>query len=128
MKWYGADGALFAFAQLAQKLEIEYRYFYTCNLSLKVAFLRNYGTFDEDFKVAAYEDIELGYRLNKAGLRLLYAPNALAYHQQYVSFEDAIRRARKARSSEAVLRRKEAATQLFRSTDPLHRFVSKQRV
>lgn len=108
MKWYGVDGALFAYARFEGRIEIEYRYLYTCNLSVKTEFLRKNGTFDEDFKVAAYEDIELGYRLSKVGMRLRYNRDALAYHQQYVSFADACRRYRKAVSAAEVLKRKEA--------------------
>ena len=108
MNWYGTAGQLFAYEFLEGRTEIEYRYFYTCNISVKTEFLRKNGTFDEDFKVAAYEDIELGYRLSKAGMRLLYNRDALAYHQQYVSFADACRRFGKSASAAEVLKRKEA--------------------
>lgn len=109
MRWYGSDGPLFAYAQFTGRTELDYIYFYTCNLSLKTEFLRRNGTFDEDFKVAAYEDIELGYRLSRAGMQLLYNREALAYHHQYVSFEDACRRAKKAAAAQEVFRQKEAA-------------------
>jgi len=108
MNWYGTNGPLFAFARLDGRTEVEYRYFYSCNVSVKTEFLRNSGTFDEDFKIAAYEDIELGYRLNKAGMRLRYNRHALAYHEQHVSFADACRRYRESRSAAEVLKRKEA--------------------
>jgi glycosyltransferase involved in cell wall biosynthesis len=107
MNWYGAE-ELFAFARFTGQTELDYMYFYSCNVSLKLKFLRNSGTFDEDFKVAAWEDIELSFRLNKAGMRLLYNPNALAHHYQYVSFDDAIHRTKKAGLAEKVFRRKEA--------------------
>jgi len=107
MEWYGTD-ALFSYAHFTGRTELDYTDFYTCNLSLKTAFLRQNGTFDEEFKVAAYEDIELGYRLKKAGMRLLYNPNALAYHRQYISFDDACRRARKTGPAEEIFKRKEA--------------------
>lgn len=108
MRWYGSDGPLFAYDRFSDQVEIEHFYFYTCNLSLKTDFLRNCGTFDEDFKAAACEDLELGYRLSKAGLRLLYNRKALAYHHQHVSFADACRRAKKASTSWEVFNRKEA--------------------
>ncbi len=108
MKWYGSDGPLFAYDRLAGRVEVEHNYFYTCNLSLKTEFLRKCGTFDEDFKAAACEDLELGYRLDKAGMRLLYNREALAYHHQHVSFEDACRRAKKASAAWEVFSRKEA--------------------
>jgi glycosyltransferase involved in cell wall biosynthesis len=108
MNWYASDGPLFAFAHIEGRTELDYIYFYTCNLSLKTEFLRRNGTFDEDFKVAAYEDIELGYRLDKAGMRLLYNAKALAYHQQYFSFDDACRRHEKAAAAAEVFGRKKA--------------------
>ena len=107
MKWYGSD-ALFLYAHFIGRTELDYTDFYTCNLSLKTAFLRCHGVFDEEFRVAAYEDIELGYRLKKAGMRLLFSPEALAYHQQFISFEDACRRARKAGQAEEIFEKKEA--------------------
>jgi len=109
MKWYGSDGPLFAFAHLAGQSEISHEYLCSCNLSLKTEFLRKYGIFDEDFKAAAYEDSELGYRLGKAGMRLRYNPQALAYHYQHVSFDDACRRAKKgALLGDRIFRQKEA--------------------
>jgi GT2 family glycosyltransferase len=58
--------------------------------------------------VAAYEDIELGYRLSKAGMQLLYNREAQSYHHQHVSFEDACLRTKKAAASREVFARKEA--------------------
>ncbi|MFZ0815184.1 MAG: glycosyltransferase, partial [Candidatus Sulfotelmatobacter sp.] len=108
MEWYGSDGALFAYGHFHGKTDLDYIDFYTCNLSLKVQFLRNHGTFDEDFKIAAYEDIELAYRLRKVGMRLMYNPKAKAYHSQYISFDDACGRARKAMSAREIFKQKEA--------------------
>ncbi len=79
MRWYG-ECAIFAYRLLRGKRETDFRFFYTCNLSLKTEYLRTCGQFDEDFKSAAYEDLELGYRLGKKGLQLLYNPRALGYH------------------------------------------------
>ena len=93
MRWYGESGPLFAFRQFRKRREVSFRFFYSCNLSLKTKFLRAHGQFDEDFRSAAYEDIELGYRLSKKDLQLLYNPAAIAYHHQFFSFEDACRKA-----------------------------------
>jgi len=42
-------------------------------------------TFNADFRVYGWEDIELGYRLFKHhGMRLFYAPKAYAYHHQVI--------------------------------------------
>jgi glycosyltransferase involved in cell wall biosynthesis len=95
MRWYGEEGALFGYRRLRGKREVDdFHFFYTCNLSLKVDFLRSCGRFDEEFKSAAYEDSELGYRLGKCGLQLLYNSAALGYHYQFFSFEDACRKLR----------------------------------
>ncbi len=91
MRWFGEE-KVFAFDRLLKNGMATFHYFYTCNVSLKARFLRENGQFDEDFKTAAYEDIELGYRLSKNGMRLLYNPRALAYHYQFFSFEDACRK------------------------------------
>lgn len=108
MKWYGTDGALLDYSNLDGRTEIAEGHFYTGNISLKTVFLRQNGGFDEDFKAAAYEDIELGYRLRKAGMRLLYNYKALAYHEQFFSFADACRRSCKAAAALEVLKQKEA--------------------
>lgn len=107
MKWYGSE-SLFSYGSFVGRTELEYINFYTCNVSLKTEFLRNNDAFDEDFKVAAWEDIELGFRLKKAGMRLLYNPEAVAYHYQYISFDDACRRYKKSEEAHEIFRRKEA--------------------
>jgi glycosyltransferase involved in cell wall biosynthesis len=108
MRWYGEKGPLFTYGKFRNKREVSFSNFYSCNVSLKTDFLRNHGLFDEEFKSAAYEDTELGYRLSRAGLKLLYNPNAIAYHHQYFLFADACRRAKSTRTAADVFYRKEA--------------------
>ncbi len=110
MRWYG-KGKLFAFDRLRNGKEASFHFFYTCNLSLKTEFLRTCGQFDEDFKRAAFEDIELGYRLSNRGLHLLYNSAAVGYHYQFFSFDDACRKARANSSAIQVFLRKEAGQQ-----------------
>jgi glycosyltransferase involved in cell wall biosynthesis len=68
MEWYGNAGPLFAFGQFRKNRELDFQY------------------------LAAYEDTELGFRLSKAGLRLLYSPQAVAYHYQFFTFAEACRK------------------------------------
>ena len=112
MKWYGEE-KLFSYRKLQHKHEIGFPDFFTCNVSLKTDFLRSCGQFDEDFKTTAYEDIELAYRLGKAGLRLLYNSRAIGYHHQFFKFADACRKARAAATARRVFLRKEAGKQLL---------------
>jgi glycosyltransferase involved in cell wall biosynthesis len=108
MEWYGKHGALLDYSTLDGQTEIAEGHFYTGNISLKTAFLRQNGGFDEDFKAAAYEDIEFGYRLRKAGMRLFYNRKALAYHEQFFSFAEACRRSHKAAVALKIFKQKEA--------------------
>jgi glycosyltransferase involved in cell wall biosynthesis len=106
MRWYGERGDLFAYQRLRGKIETDFHFFYTCNLSLKTEFLRTCGYFDEDFKSAAFEDIELGVRLSEHGLRLLYNAAAVGYHHQFFTFEDACRKRRANTTASQVFLRK----------------------
>lgn len=115
MRWYG-EHAIFQFKRLRGKRTAGAENFYTCNISLKTQFLRDQGQFDEDFKTAAYEDVELGFRLARKGMQLLYKPEAVAYHFQFFSFEDARRKALGNAAARQLFLSKEAGQQLFPET------------
>ena len=108
MKWLGLDGVLFGYRDLSRGMQVEFAHCYFNNTSLKIEFLRENGTFDEDFRSYGYEDVELGYRLIKRGLRLLYNPDALGYHYKYISFADACRRAKGVVAARKFFETKEA--------------------
>lgn len=55
-------------------------YFLTGNLSVPRKKLLDVGMFDESFQGYGYEDLELGYRLQKSGVEFYYLPKALNYH------------------------------------------------
>lgn len=116
MRWYGEQGALFGYGRIQGRQEVDFHYFYTCNLSVKVDFLKSCGQFDEDFKGAAYEDLELGYRLSKHRLRLLYNSAATAYHHQFVLFAEARRKALANSPSAHLFFGKEAGQHLLQTT------------
>ncbi len=79
MKWLTHGGPQFAYKNLTPHEEASFWYFYTSNLSLKKELLLE-DSFDPDFRAYGFEDIELGYRLTKKGLKLIYVPEALAVH------------------------------------------------
>jgi len=62
---------------------IPFRYFVTNNVSLEREFLLAAGLFDERFREFGGEDLELGYRLDKAGARFVYSPEARTYRTDY---------------------------------------------
>ncbi|MBU2524755.1 glycosyltransferase family 2 protein [Patescibacteria group bacterium] len=73
-------GHQFAFEKLQGKDEADYNFFYTSNISLKRSLLMR-EKFDSKFNCYGWEDIELGFRLQKKhGLRLYYNKDAVAYH------------------------------------------------
>lgn len=113
MEWYGTAGPLFAFGQFRENRELDFQYFYSCNLSLKTEFFTAFGKFDESFNMAAYEDTELGFRLSKAGLRLLYSPHAVAYHYQFFTFAEACRKTERAAAARERFLQTEAGSQFL---------------
>jgi glycosyltransferase involved in cell wall biosynthesis len=60
--------------------EASWAHFYTSNISLPRALLEEVGGFDEQRFPFLYEDLDLGYRLNERGFRLLYNRRAMAGH------------------------------------------------
>jgi GT2 family glycosyltransferase len=67
---------------------LSWLYFLTGNASVRRADLIRVGMFDEAFTGYGHEDLELGYRLEKAGLRIAYEPRAVNYHWQYIPFSE----------------------------------------
>jgi GT2 family glycosyltransferase len=81
---------------------------YASNVSLKRELFERAGGFDLDFGTADYEDIELGWRLHQLGLRLLYEPNAIAYHLHRYGWSEIERRyANRARAERVMLAKHE---------------------
>jgi glycosyltransferase involved in cell wall biosynthesis len=77
---------------LEGKREPDFSFFYTNNLSAKrTLFLQN-GMFDEEFSYAAYEDGELGARLERQGMRLIFKPEAQALHYHPIDLHSACQR------------------------------------
>lgn len=87
MRWYGEYGALFGYSLLNDNQEVDPRFFYSCNISLKRNFLMAHGVFNE--KLTILEDNELGFRLARQGLKLFFRRSALAYHYQTFTFKQA---------------------------------------
>ncbi len=70
--------------------DLPYQFFYTSNVSLPRAFVVDGGFFfDEDFRSAMGEDGELAFRMQQHGLRIVYHPRALAYHEHPTDFDKA---------------------------------------
>ncbi|HTV72989.1 MAG TPA: glycosyltransferase [Candidatus Acidoferrales bacterium] len=72
----------------AWRKHLSWLYFLTGNASVRRADLLRVGKFDESFTGYGHEDLELGYRLEAAGLRILYEPRAVNYHWQHIPFSE----------------------------------------
>lgn len=71
----------FGFAGLLPYQLTDFRHFYTSNISIARSELEELGEkFSLTFDKYGFEDIELGFRLSKNGVRILYDPNILVYH------------------------------------------------
>ncbi|NQX47269.1 glycosyltransferase [Paenibacillus tritici] len=77
---------------------IDFRHFYTSNISVsREQLLKLDNLFDHSFKKYGFEDVDLGYRLHKLGVQIVYNPNALGYHDHiYDSVEKFCRRQKSA--------------------------------
>lgn len=81
MRYIGEYGYQFGYSLIDGIGPLPFNFFYTSNLSLPLLMVLELDyIFDEDISEYGWEDIELGYRLEKSGMNLLYNPNAVAYH------------------------------------------------
>lgn len=68
--------------------ELQWYFYLTGNASARRQTLIDVGAFDENFIGYGHEDIELGYRLKKHGVPILYNPRAVNYHWHPVPFDE----------------------------------------
>jgi GT2 family glycosyltransferase len=83
----GRGGEQFGYSHLTPYQLAGWQYFYTANVSVKKALVRDWirEGFDTGFSTAAYEDLEFAYRQSRPpqGLRIFYDPAALAAHHHH---------------------------------------------
>lgn len=82
---------LFYYPHLSDGAVLDFSYFWGGRSSCKRAFLLEHGVFNPVFRFGA-EDIELGYRLDQLGLRVVYNASAISYMIRTLTFDDFCRR------------------------------------
>ena len=87
----GAGSYLFSYSSLSDGSELDFSYFWGGRSSCKRLFLLEHGVFNPDFRFGA-EDIELGYRLSSAGLRVIFNRNAVSHMVRALDFDSFCRR------------------------------------
>jgi GT2 family glycosyltransferase len=70
------------------RTKLSWLYFLTGNASVRRQDLIRVGRFDESFTGYGHEDLELGYRLERAGITIVYEPRAINYHCQDIPHDD----------------------------------------
>ncbi len=75
---------------------IDFSYYHTGNVSTPRVALLAAGTFNEEFRIYGMEDIELGYRLEKLGSRMVNGEQARAVHHYFPTYEEFISRCEQA--------------------------------
>jgi hypothetical protein len=111
MHWLEVSGNQFDYGRIRGMEDVDpARFFYTSNLSLKRDFLTANGEwFDERFRHALLEDIDLGRRLAARGLRLKYNAAAVAFHDHAVTLSAYARRIERSSEYWVLLESKAAA-------------------
>src|SRR5262249_32475514 len=82
---------LFAYDGLEDGQVLDHTYFWGGRSSCKRAFLLAHGLFNPTFTFGS-EDIELGYRLSRHGLEVVFARGAVSRMNRAVTLEDFCRR------------------------------------
>jgi glycosyltransferase involved in cell wall biosynthesis len=85
-RWLDAESTLqFLYSRASIEQPLGFRLFYTSNLLVPRRLLIEAGGFNQEFRHPAYEDMDLGYRLEERGFVLYYCPAATAVHAHQVS-------------------------------------------
>ena len=95
---------LFNYPRLTDGQTLDYSYFWGGRSSCKRDFLQEYGIFNPIFRFGC-EDIELGYRLSKHGLKVIYNQQAKSTMIRAVSLDDFCRRVERQGNSNLIFSR-----------------------
>ena len=90
---------LFSYSNLTDGEVLDYTYFWGGRSSCKRSLLVNHGIFNQQFCFGS-EDIELGYRLSKIGLKVIFNRNAIQYMNRPLTYDQFCRRCEKQGASQ----------------------------
>jgi glycosyltransferase involved in cell wall biosynthesis len=112
MRWYGEYGGLAAYSLIRGKGPISSRFLVTANVSVKKEFAQRIGGFNP--KLTVHEDYDFGYRLAAMGLKMYFRREAVGYHYQSFTFEQACLRCKRLSANVAPLLATHAGRELLR--------------
>ncbi len=70
---------------------IQHRFTYTSHISLPMEIAKKFP-FREDVTLYGWEDVEWGWRLKNAGVKLFYEPDAKTLHHHHMELSDSLKR------------------------------------
>lgn len=91
MDYINDYGLQFGYRLISDGETVPFNFFYTSNISVDRELLTAYP-FDTTFPAAAWEDIELAYRLEKLGLKIRYTSSARTEHYHQMTVDSFARR------------------------------------
>ena len=91
MDYINDYGLQFGYRLIEDGTVVPFNFFYTSNISIDRQLLAEHP-FDTTFPAAAWEDIELAYRLDKLGLKIRYNAKAVTRHYHPMSVDSFARR------------------------------------
>ncbi|MBV9496646.1 MAG: glycosyltransferase [Acidobacteria bacterium] len=105
MDYINDYGLQFGYKLIVHGATVPFNFFYTSNISIDRALLAA-QPFDSGFPAAAWEDIELAYRLDKQGLKIRYNAQAVTRHYHPMTIDSFARRQYTVGKSGAIFYRK----------------------
>ncbi len=99
-------GLQFGYELIEDPDAVPFNFFYTSNISAPRQALLDVGLFDTTFPDAAWEDIELSYRLFQSGSVIVYRPRAVVRHHHAITFDSFRRRQERSGRAAAIFYRK----------------------
>ncbi len=82
---------LFSYPGITPGRPLDFTHFWGGRSSCKRSFVTRHGAFRQDFEFGC-EDIELGYRLSRFGLKVYYEPRAISFMNRGVTLDEFCRR------------------------------------
>ncbi|HWS71475.1 MAG TPA: glycosyltransferase, partial [Thermoanaerobaculia bacterium] len=105
MDYINDYGLQFGYKLIEDGAVVPYNFFYTSNISIDRQLLASHP-FDTTFPSAAWEDIELAYRLDALGLKIRYNSKAVTRHYHPMTIDSFARRQYTVGKSGAIFYRK----------------------
>ena len=105
MDYINDYGLQFGYKLIKDGDVVPFNFFYTSNISLDRVLLADHP-FDTTFPAAAWEDIELAFRLKELGLKIVYNARAVTRHHHPITIDSFARRQYTVGKSGAIFYRK----------------------